>query len=298
MTGLLVGAGYGYGAQRGAFCMNSGFRDAVTKGNTTKVKAYVLAIALQMVLVPIVFAVGFSSATYPAFFPVGAVIGGLLFGASMRWAGGCAAGVWYKMGAGSWGAICAVAGMALGATLLELGPLAGVRELLQSFGPTMRFPVDLWVFAPAGGLIGTALLLHANDGVAGHWSWRRTGLWIGVLGALAWPLSSPAHCALLELGRLVRSRDSGRCVLGGSPRWPCARVEGKSNGRREALCRRFRSRRRLIARSRMHGWSRSHRGSASGSRKHRCCSRDFRRKRHHVALGGARCRTLGCVGLA
>jgi uncharacterized membrane protein YedE/YeeE len=31
------------------------------------------------------FAVGSSSATYPAFFPVGAVIGGLLFGASMRW---------------------------------------------------------------------------------------------------------------------------------------------------------------------------------------------------------------------
>lgn len=203
-TGLLVGAGYGYAAQRGAFCMNSGFRDAVTKGNTTKVKAYVLAITLQMVLVPIVFVVGFSSATYPAFFPVGAVIGGLLFGASMRWAGGCAAGVWYKMGAGSWGALAAVAGMALGATLLELGPLAGVRESLQSLGPTMRFPVGLWVFAPVAGLIVTVLLLHANDGVAGHWSWRRTGLWIGVLGALAWPLSSLAN------------RDFGMAVIPGT----------------------------------------------------------------------------------
>jgi hypothetical protein len=187
-TGLLVGAGYGYAAQRGAFCMNSGFRDAVTKGNTTKVKAYVLATTLQMVLVPIVFAVGFSSATYPAFFPVGAVIGGLL--------------------------------------------------------------------------------------------------------------SRPADCALFELGRLVRSRDSGRCVLGGPPRWPGARIEGKSNGRREALFRRLWAGRRLIARSRVHGWSRSHRGSASGSRKPRGRPRDFRRKRRHVALGGARCRTLGCAGLA
>jgi uncharacterized membrane protein YedE/YeeE len=203
-TGLLVGAGYGYVAQRGAFCMNSGFRDAATKGSTTKVKAYVLAITLQMVLVPIVFAVGLSRATYPAFFPVGAVIGGLLFGASMRWAGGCAAGVWYKVGAGSWGAVAAVAGMALGAALLELGPLARVRESLQALGPTMRFPVDRWVFAPAAGLIVTALLLHANDGVAGHWSWRRTGLWIGVLGALAWPLSSLA------------TRDFGMAVIPGT----------------------------------------------------------------------------------
>jgi len=44
LTGLLVGSGYGYIAQRGAFCMNSGFRVAVTQRNTTKVKAYVLAI--------------------------------------------------------------------------------------------------------------------------------------------------------------------------------------------------------------------------------------------------------------
>ncbi len=96
LTGLLIGGGYGYVAQQGAFRMNSGFRAAVTERNTTKVKAYVLAIALQMLGVPLVFALGLSSPTYPALFPVGAVLGGLLFGASMRRASGCAAGVWYN----------------------------------------------------------------------------------------------------------------------------------------------------------------------------------------------------------
>ena len=127
LTGLLVGSGYGYIAQRGAFCMNSGFRSAVTERNTTKVKAYGLAIALQMLGVPLVFALGLSSPTYPAMFPIGAVVGGLLFGASMRWAGGCAAGVWYKVGSGSLGALTAVLGMAVGAAALELGPLVGLR---------------------------------------------------------------------------------------------------------------------------------------------------------------------------
>ena len=91
LTGLLVGGGYGYIAQRGAFCMSSGFRMVVTDGNTTKLKAFVLAIALQMLVVPLVFALGLSAPTYPAMFPIGAVVGGLLFGASMQWAGGCAA---------------------------------------------------------------------------------------------------------------------------------------------------------------------------------------------------------------
>jgi uncharacterized membrane protein YedE/YeeE len=95
--------------------MNSGFRMAVTERNTTKVKSYVLAIALQMVVVPLVFALGLSSPTYPAMFPIGAVLGGLLFGLSMRWAGGCAAGVWYKLGSGSLGALAAILGIPLGA---------------------------------------------------------------------------------------------------------------------------------------------------------------------------------------
>ena len=38
LTGVLVGMGYGYVAQRGAFCLNSGFRNVVTASDFTKVK--------------------------------------------------------------------------------------------------------------------------------------------------------------------------------------------------------------------------------------------------------------------
>ena len=206
LTGLLVGVGYGYIAQRGAFCMNSGFRVAVTEGNTTKVKSYVLAIALQMLIVPLVFALGLSSPTYPAMFPIGAVLGGLLFGASMRWAGGCAAGVWYKVGSGSLGALTAVLGMAIGAAALELGPLVGLRTAVQSAGPSVSsdpFGAS-WAWAPVAGVLLVLLLLRATPGQAGAWSWQRTGILMGLVGIVAWPLSSLA------------ARDFGMAVVPGT----------------------------------------------------------------------------------
>jgi uncharacterized membrane protein YedE/YeeE len=206
LTGLVVGAGYGYVSQRGAFCMNSGFRAVVTEQNSTKVKAYVLAIAVQMLAIPLVFALGLSSPTYPAMFPIGAVVGGLLFGASMRWAGGCAAGVWYKLGAGSLGALTAVVGMAVGAAALEVGPLAGLRTTVQSTGPSIgSVPFEAsWAWAPVAGLVLLVMLWRAAPGRAGVWSWRRTGVAIGLVGTIAWPLSSLA------------ARDFGMAIVPGT----------------------------------------------------------------------------------
>jgi uncharacterized membrane protein YedE/YeeE len=192
LTGLLVGAAYGYAAQRGAFCMSSGFRVVVTRRDLTKVKAYVLAIAVQMLAFPVLFAIGLAQPTYPLLFPLGAVVGGLLFGASMTWAGGCAAGVWYKVGPGSVPALISVIGMAIGATVLEVGPMSGVRTMVQSVGvlDAHAIPASLWAFAPIVGLILMVVLLRAKSGTMGVWSWRRTGLLIGLIGVAAWQLSS------------------------------------------------------------------------------------------------------------
>jgi hypothetical protein len=51
---LVAGAVFGYGAQRGAFCMNSGFRGAL-EGERTKVKALGLAVAVHLALLPAIF---------------------------------------------------------------------------------------------------------------------------------------------------------------------------------------------------------------------------------------------------
>ena len=188
---MLVGIAFGYGAHRGAFCLNSGFRAAL-EGEWTKVKALGLAVALQLLLLPAIFATGLA---HPAELPLpllAAVAGGLLFGISMRWAGGCAAGVWYKLGAGDVGALPAILGMALGATAFETGPLASLRAALQDVIPNAASWTPSLVVSLASGLLLLAALSRLAPGRAGAWDWRRTGIWAGTAAAAAWPLSTLA----------------------------------------------------------------------------------------------------------
>lgn len=189
---IALGAGYGFVAQRGAFCLSSGFRTVATKRDFTKVKAYGLAVALQMLALPVVLWLGASRPTVLPFSPLAAALGGLLFGASMRFAGGCAAGVWFKLGGSSATAAASVVGMALGAAALEVGPLSGVREAVQAVGANATpNAVPAWL-APVLGVALLAMFARAKPGRAGAWSWQKTGLALGVLGVLAWPASSLA----------------------------------------------------------------------------------------------------------
>ena len=207
---LLVGAAFGYGAQRGAFCMSSGFRDAL-HGEWTKVKALGLAVAVQLLLLPVIFETGLARPAELSLPLVAAVAGGLLFGASMRWAGGCAAGVWYKLGAGDIGGLLAILGMALGATASEAGPLAPLRVALQHAIPNAASWTPSSLVSIAAGLLLLAGLSRLAPGRAGAWEWRTTGLWVGVAAALAWPLSAAAG---RDFGLAVVPGTTGRLVAG------------------------------------------------------------------------------------
>ncbi|RMD99878.1 MAG: hypothetical protein D6814_04750, partial [Calditrichaeota bacterium] len=94
--------------------MNSGFRNLLGRRDTSRFKAYLLAIAIQMLILPILHLWGVVKFTEPSFYPVGAILGGFLFGMAMNWSGGCPAGVWYKVGGGSIGAFVAIMGLAAG----------------------------------------------------------------------------------------------------------------------------------------------------------------------------------------
>jgi uncharacterized protein len=187
---VTVGAAFGYAAQRGAFCLNSGFR-SVLEGDWTKVKSLFLAVALQLILLPAVFGLGWAKPAVLPLQPAGAIVGGVLFGLSMRWAGGCAAGVWYKLGAGDMGAFLAVLGMALGATASSFGPLAAITTALQSATVPLAWRPTASLSVGAGILL-LAALARTTNGRAGAWSWRWTGLWVGLVALLAWPISAAA----------------------------------------------------------------------------------------------------------
>jgi hypothetical protein len=188
---LVVGAAFGYGSQRGAFCLNSGLR-GVLEGEWTKVKALGLAVAVQLVLLPLIFASGLARTAELPLPLLAAIAGGLLFGASMRWAGGCAAGVWYKLGAGDVGALLAILGMALGAVAADEGPVAPLRLALQQSIPNAAAWIPPVSVSLVAGVLLLAFLTRLAPGRAGAWDWRTTGLWVGATAVLAWPLSSAA----------------------------------------------------------------------------------------------------------
>jgi uncharacterized membrane protein YedE/YeeE len=187
----VVGAAFGYGSRRGAFCLNSGLR-GVVEGDWTKAKAFGLAVAVQLLLLPLIFLTGLARPMELPLPVLAAIAGGLLFGASMRWAGGCAAGVWYKLGAGDVGALLAVLGMAMGATATDVGPIAALRVALQQAIPGIAAWSPPAAASITAGLLLLAFLSRLAPGRAGEWDWRTTGLWIGAVAALAWPLSSAA----------------------------------------------------------------------------------------------------------
>jgi hypothetical protein len=236
LGGLGVGVAFGYAAQRGAFCMSSGFRGALG-GEWSRLEALGLAVAVQLLLLPLVFGSGLARPIDVPLQPAAAVVGGALFGVSMRWAGGCAAGVLYKLGAGDVGALPALLGIAVGALASEYPPLLTAREALQR---TMR-PGAAWEPSPAVslgvGALVLAALLRLGEARAGAWTWRRTGLWIGVIGALAWPLSSAAG---RDFGLAVVPGASGllSAVTGGSfVAWDALLVLGMLAGGRLAASR-------------------------------------------------------------
>lgn len=180
--------------------MNAGFRNLLGRRDTTRFKAYVLAIAVQMLILPALNFFGLVQLNAPAFYPMGAMLGGFLFGMAMNWGGGCAAGVWYKLGAGNIGAFITILGVGFGYVAAEAGALMPLRVFIQSLGvnKTMTlsslFHLPLWMIAAPLALLVIFFLLKGARATAAEsgWSWTRTGVVIGGIGIVAWLASSLA----------------------------------------------------------------------------------------------------------
>jgi hypothetical protein len=183
--------------------MNSGFRNLLVRRDTTRFKAFLLAIAVQMLILPFLQLLGGVKFTTPAFYPLGATLGGLLFGLAMNWGGGCAAGVWYKLGGGSIGAFVAIIGLIIGYVTTENGALKSLRVFIQSIGNNGRvvtmslpglFKLPLWwMSVPLAVVLLFFLLQNPPINPEKGWNWRKTGLVVGMIGIIAWMISSLSH---------------------------------------------------------------------------------------------------------
>ena len=204
LLGALIGVPLGYAMQRTRLCFNSAYRQILLKRDSTLLRAIVLAVVVQMVGLHAMaqFGVGGVQVNAVPFFPVANVIGGFIFGLAMVYAEGCSSTVWYRVGNGNLGALATLIAFAVGEALAEVGFLAPLRQSMQAAqiapadGSIATAPnflgVTPWLVVAPVVVLALAWLWRAKDSrYLGGWSWRRAGLILGAIGALAWLVAWP-----------------------------------------------------------------------------------------------------------
>jgi len=187
VTGLALGAVLA----RGGVCLNTGVRRAATAGDLRIPRVFAFALAVQLLLLPGLVALGVDplernvEAGAPALLPVAQFAGGLVFGAGMALAGGCITGILWKAGAGSIATGIAIAGFA-GGELLARGPLDSLITSLDSAsrpaesGLAEITGVAYEPLALGLGVLAAAVFLRrSREGLA-------LGAALGLVASLAW----------------------------------------------------------------------------------------------------------------
>ena len=221
ITGLIIGILFGFVMQRGRFCMNSAFRDTVLLKDYTLLKSVGAAILVSMIGFAIMAATGLIQINPKPLFWGANLVGSFIFGIGMVVAGGCASGITYRVGEGMVGALVAVIGLAIAGTLTAMGFLKPIKDALQTSttittadgaSPTLAsvlglpYPIMALVIAIVLAVIWF-LYIRKNgdpdlesdlsgsfiDRVFKHsWNWLVTGIGIGIVSILAFPLSAAA----------------------------------------------------------------------------------------------------------
>lgn len=80
---FLIGASLGVVVHRGDFCMHSAFRELVAGRPGRMMRAFLLALATQLIVVNALTELGWLVTPFPAVTLVATVLGGLVFGTGM-----------------------------------------------------------------------------------------------------------------------------------------------------------------------------------------------------------------------
>ncbi len=185
LAGLAVGIPFGAVAARSRLCANSAVREAWFGSDRRLARIFLVAVGVQLALLPVAIALGVDVAA-PRLYVVAGAIGGFAFGVGMALAGGCASGILWRSGTGRATALLAIAGFGAGELLIR-GPLISLRETLDSAGPASRAAtlddltgVPYAVLGVAGAVVLAVALRRSGTEV-----WR-FGVAIGVIGVAAW----------------------------------------------------------------------------------------------------------------
>lgn len=153
---LFFGVAFGMVLQRSRFCLVQAFREPLMSGAGEHARAAALALVLSTIGFAILKAGDLKDASesvFPSFW-LGALAGGLLFGAGMVLAGGCGAGSIWRAGEGQVKLWVAVGCFAIGTSAMRLWLTR--TDLIRQLGAPVFLPNLVgWVAA----LVGVVMLM-------------------------------------------------------------------------------------------------------------------------------------------
>ena len=213
LTGLLIGALFGWTLQRGRFCVNSAFREVLFQ-DFTMFRAYLLAVVVAMVGANLFEDMGWllqsdgaggmvaGDLYRQAFVPWANVIGGYLFGMGIVLAGGCGSGILYRVGEGNLAYVLAVFGFFFGIVMTKFGFLKPVYDLLisqviwvgEDTVPTLYniIGVNKWIVIAVISVVALYFVFQGKpfQKAKKGYSWSMAGALVGVIAVAAFWASS------------------------------------------------------------------------------------------------------------
>jgi uncharacterized membrane protein YedE/YeeE len=211
---VVLGLAFGVVLQRGGFCGSALLSSAWLYKDRRGLLAAGVAIGISMAGFAALVALGQVVPNPSPMRLASAVVGGLVFGVGMVLAGGCVTGTLFKAGEGSFTSMLALVGIGIGVTATDHGALSPLKSWLVTVTREVRTPTGLhdllglsyeltaavvalllllalgaW-HVTASRVAGRPLLPPARSLVNGAWPAVVTGTAVGVLGWLAYLLSS------------------------------------------------------------------------------------------------------------
>ena len=158
-------------------------------------RAYLLAILIQMLAVNALAELGYLRVTVPPFFGLATVLGGFVFGLGMVLSMGCAGAVFYRVGEGKLDYVYVTIAYAVGTWFANNWVADPVHKLLHSKGLSTTLhhalTVDRWLLMAIVIVAGLLWVIRGRRRpYYGGWNWARTGIFIGLIGVIAWIASA------------------------------------------------------------------------------------------------------------
>lgn len=131
LTAIPVGFLFGFFLQKGDLCGSSAFSETIMMRDPRKMVGLWILIVVAMLGFAGLDLLGWVKLSPKPLLYLNYIIGGVIFGVGMVFAGGCISGCLYKGAAGNLNSIIAILGIPVGVMMVEYGPLNGMHVWMK-----------------------------------------------------------------------------------------------------------------------------------------------------------------------